>query len=699
MPKTANALGQTLLVVDDDPADRDMLSRRLERPGYRVVLAEDGKQALEFIRQYPCDLILLDHMMPGLSGLETLRLLRETRPAAELPVIMVTARSQSKAIVEALSLGANDYVTKPLDFPVVLARIRNHLAQKKALDTLRASEQHLTQVAKGSGDGLWDWDLSAGQIYFSSRWKEMLGYDQVEIGNDIEEWFSRVHPGDLGRLQAELEAHRDGLTPRFENEHRMLHRDGGSRWMLARGLAVGDENGRAIRMAGSQTDITQSKIADPLTGLPNRILFCDRLTRSLERARHQPGYHFAVLLLDLDRIQLVGGSLGPEARNELLIGVADRLLSGLRVRDTVARLNAYSTVAHLDGDEFGVLLDDIRQPEDAARIAERIQSTLALPFCLSGQEVFASAVVGLTVNSSAYQSPYELLRDASTARNRAKAQGKSRIEIFDSGTRDCAAQRLQLEADLRNAWERQEFELYYQALVALESGRIAGFEALVRWRHPQRGLVGPVDFIPLAEETGLIVPLGRWVLEQACLQVQAWKALPGTTPDLIMSVNVSGKQFLQPNLVEQIVGVLEQTGLPPASLKLEITESTVMQTGADAATMLARLKDSHIGISLDDFGTGYSSLSYLHRFPIDTLKIDRSFIGRLDQTRENTGIIKAIVMLARDLGLKVVAEGVETAEQLSILRTLGCEYAQGYLFSRPIDSAAATQLLESKPRW
>ena len=699
MPDTLEVPEQTLLVVDDEPLNRDMLSRRLERRGYRVVLAEGGEQALELIRQDPFDLILLDHMMPGLSGLETLRLLRETRSAAELPVIMVTAKSQSEAIVEALSLGANDYVTKPIDFPVVLARIRNHLAQKKALDTVRASEQHLTRVAEGSGDGLWDWHLTAGEIYFSTRWKEMLGYGKLEIGNTLDEWFSRVHPNDLVRLQAEIEAHRNGLTPRFENEHRMLHHDGGSRWMLARGLAVRDENGQAIRMAGSQTDITQGKIADPLTGLPNRTLFCDRLTRSLERARHQPGYHFAVALLDLDRIQIVNNSLGPEAGNQLLVGVADRLLSGLRLGDTAARLNGYSTVAHLGGDEFGVLLDDIRQPEDAARIAERIQSTLALPFCLSGQEVFATAIVGLTVNSPEYQSPEELLRDASTAMNRAKAQGKGRIEIFDPGMRVGAVQRLQLETDLRNAWERQEFEVYYQPLVALESGRIVGFEALLRWRHPRRGLVGPVDFIPLAEETGLIVPLGRWVLEQACLQVQAWNALPGVTPDLVMSVNVSGKQFRQANLVEQITEVLEQTGLPPASLKLEITESTMMKTTADAAAMLARLKDSHIGISLDDFGTGYSSLSYLHRFPIDTLKIDRSFIGRLDLARENTGIIKAIVMLARDLGLKVVAEGVETAEQLAILRTLGCEYAQGFLFSRPVDSAAATQLLESKPRW
>lgn len=572
--------------------------------------------------------------------------------------------------------------------------------RKLAEEALRESEERYALAVRGANDGLWDWNLKTNQVYYSPRWKSMLGYSDREISSNLEEWFERIHPEDLEWVKGQIFAHLEGLSSHFENEHRILHCNGTYRWVLNRGLAVRDIDGRVSRMAGSQTDITARKqtekkllhdaLYDALTNLPNRALFTDRLTHAAECKKRDKDYLFAVLFLDFDRFKVVNDSLGHMIGNQLLVAIAHRLTTCLRPGDTIARLG---------GDEFVILLENMKDASDATLIADRIQKELIEPFDLSGHEVFSTASIGIALSTTEYNQPEDLLRDADIAMYRAKALGKARYEIFNSNMHLRAMSLLHLETDLRHAIEREEFRIHYQPIVSLRSGRIAGFEALARWYHPQRGLISPAEFIPVAEETGLIIPIGFWVLREACRQMRSWQIQFPRNLSLIISVNLSGRQFSQPNLVEQINQILLETQLDPHCLKLEITESVVMGNAESAIALLAQLKKLGIHLSIDDFGTGYSSLSYLHRFPIDTLKIDRSFINRIDTDGEQLEIVRTIVTLAWNLGLDVIAEGVETAKQLAQLKSLQCEYGQGYFFSRPLDSEPAGLLVATDSAW
>lgn len=688
-----------LLIVDDNEMNRDMLARRLARKGYVIGLAESAKDLLPRVKEDGIDLVLLDIEMPELTGLDALQALRDSYSPTDLPIIMVTAKNQSDDIVKALEMGANDYLTKPIDFPVALARIGTQLAHKKAQEALKESEERYALAARGANDGLWDWNLMTGDVYFSPRWKAMLGFGEREIDDRLEEWFGRIHDADRERVKEEIAAHQRGLTPHFESEHRLLHKDGGFRWMLSRGLAVHDPTGKASRMAGSQTDITERKVSDPLTGLPNRLLFIDRLGRLIKHSQRRKDHLFAVLFLDLDGFKMINDSLGHLAGDQLLVGVATRLEKCLRSSDTVARLGETFTVARLGGDEFTILLDDIKEPGDADRAAERLMKALAPPFLLAGKEVFTSISIGIALSNTAYDQPEDMLRDADTAMYRAKSLGKARYEVFDADMRASVIARLQLETDMRRALERNEFRNFYQPIVALDSGRIVGFEALMRWQHPTRGMIGPEEFIFVAEETGLIRELGWWSLREACRQMTNWRARSEACFDLTISVNLSAKQLLQQHLVPEMKKLLSETGLPAEALKLEITESAVMADPAAAAEMLQQIKSLGIRLAIDDFGTGYSSLSYLHRFPLDTLKIDRSFISGEAENGGSMEIARTIMPMAKNLRLDVVAEGVETIEQVGLLKKLQCKYAQGYYFSRPVAPEDVPPLLSEEPAW
>ncbi len=688
-----------LLIVDDNEMNRDMLARRLARKGYEIAVTQSAHDLLERVKLDGTDLVLLDIEMPEVSGLDALKTLREAYSAIELPIIMVTAKNQSEDIVKALDLGANDYLTKPIDFPVALARIGTQLSHKRAQEALKESEERYALAARGSNDGLWDWNLSANVVHFSPRWKAMLGYQEAQVGDRPEEWLERIHDADRERVKQEIAAHQKGLTPHFESEHRVLHKDGSFRWMLSRGVAVHDTSGNPLRMAGSQTDITEGKVSDPLTGLPNRLLFIDRVGRLVKHMKRRKDHLFAVLFLDLDGFKMINDSMGHLIGDQLLLGVANRLEKCLRSTDTVARLGEAFTVARLGGDEFTVLLDDIKDPGDAKRAADRMMKALASPFILGGKEVFTSVSIGIALSTSAYEQPEEMLRDADTAMYRAKALGKARYEVFDADMRASVMARLQLETDLHRALEREELRNFYQPIVALASGEIAGFEALLRWQHPTRGLLGPIEFIPVAEETGLIRELGWWNLRKACQQISEWRAGSIAHRHLTISVNLSAKQFLQPKLVEDIRNLLHELALPPEALKLEITESTVMADPSAAIEMLQQIKSLGIRLAIDDFGTGYSSLSYLHRFPLDTLKIDRSFISGMGDDGEGMEIARTILPMANNLRLDVVAEGVETLQQVALLKKLQCKYGQGYYFSKPLSAEGTAALLAGDLTW
>jgi diguanylate cyclase (GGDEF)-like protein/PAS domain S-box-containing protein len=596
-----------------------------------------------------------------------------------------------------LTLGANDYVTKPIDFPVALARIRTHLAHKWAVADLHESEERYALAMRGANDGLWDWNLTTNQVFWSPRWQAMLGHDEGAIGGSPDEWFDRVHPEDLAGVKGALSAHLVDVSDHFESEHRMLHRTGVFRWMRCRGAAVRDENGRATRVAGSLTDVTETKLSDALTGLPNRLLFVDLLDRAITRQTRRPQSMFALLTLGFNRFNLVNDSFGPITADRLLTAVARRLNASLRRADWISRGEPTATLARLGGAEFNVLLDDINDASDAVRVGDRLRAALQESFVIDGRQVFISAAVGIAISTTGYSQPDEVLRDATIALNRARADGTSRCEVFDPEMRLRAASRLQVETDLRHAIENCGFRVHYQPIVSLRTGRIGGVEALVRWPHPVRGLVSPADFIPLAEDSGLIAHITQLILTESCEQMVRWQQQFGDRAPAVVCVNVSSKLFADTALVAELTSILERTGLRPSSLKLEITESAFINDLATARTILDCAQAMGIELSLDDFGTGYSSLSHLHGLQIDTVKIDRSFVGRMGIERHGSEMVRAIVALAHTLGMDVVAEGVETPAQAEQLIALGCEYAQGFHYSKAVDGVAAGQLIAAQP--
>ena len=607
-------------------------------------------------------------------------------------------RRSFKEIDEAMLLSLADYAAIALENASLYQQAQQEIIERKrAVQAMSESEERYELAMRGAKDGLWDWDLKNNRVYYSQRWKSMLGYREDEIGTSPEEWFNRVYPEDYEKMKLEIANHLSGLTSHLECEQRIQHKDGTYHWMLARGLAVWDFNGTATRMAGSQTDITDRKTAehrllhdafhDTLTDLPNRALFMDRLRYAVERAKRRESYLFAVLYLDLDRFKDVNDSLGHMMGDQLLVETSQRLSESLRPTDTVARLG---------GDEFVLLLEDISNIGDATRVAERVQKKLTSTFRVDGHLVHISASIGIVLSLTGYQRAEDVLRDADIAMYRAKAMGKARYEIFDPAMRDRIMERLTLETQLRRALENQELRVYYQPIVSLENGRLTGVEALVRWQHPERGLIYPADFIPTAEETGLIIPLDRWVMAEACRQMRQWQQeIPVVIP-LNISVNISGKQVAQPDLVETIRHILEETGLDGNLLKLEITESAIMENDEFTAEVFARLQELGVQIQIDDFGIGYSSLSYLPRFPLNALKIAQSFVRRMEEDSSLYKIVQSIIMLTHGLGMGVIAEGVETKEQLARLRALGCEYGQGYLVSAPIESSAMSLMLAER---
>jgi PAS domain S-box-containing protein len=580
-----------------------------------------------------------------------------------------------------------------------LQRIRRELTQRNQLFEV---------ITENAADMIAVIDSAGNRLYNSPAYQKVLGYSSEEL--KLTSAVDQIHPEDRQRVLEAAEKAR--LTGRGERlEYRIRHKDGTWRILESVATAIPNEKGQTERLVIVNRDITERKRAeetlahnalhDTLTNLPNRNLFLDRVRHVLALSQRHTSYKFAVLFIDLDEFKVFNDSLGHAAGDALLIQIARRLSVSIRGADTISRpglaggtttFASEETLARLGGDEFTILLEDIRDCGDAIRVAERIQERLAIPLVLQGQEVVTSASIGIAFCSTSYTNSEDLVRDAEIAMYRAKREGKARCQVFDNAMHISAVKRLSLETDLRRALELGEFRVHYQPIVSLQTGRIAGFEALSRWQRPE-GLLSPAHFIQIAEETGIILPMNRLLLREACLRLRAWHDQFPCDPPLTISVNVTPREFAQPDLAAQMGTILAEVGIDPSCINVEITETIAMADPARSSIVLSQLKTLGVHLSIDDFGTGYSSLSRLQGLPVDTLKIDRAFISKMETDSETGEIVRIIIMLAKSLGLKVVAEGAENAEQVSLLKQLKCELVQGYFFARPGDHVAARELL------
>jgi len=724
-----------ILIVEDEMIIAMEIQDRVEGLGYEVLdMASSGEEALKIVRKETPDLILMDIMLKGgIDGVETATQIRQT---LNVPIIYLTAYADNNTLQRAKITEPSGYILKPVNekelqiaieiglykhqmekegvaqkqaeallerFSQLSSMALNNtrlyrtmqqklVQQKRVEEALRLSEERYALAASAANNGLWDWDLQVDEIYFSPQWTALIGYEGEEIGSRPRDWFNRVHHDDLERLQKSLAAAIQGGSEHFENQHRLWHKDSTYRWMLSRGVPVRDETGKVTRIVGTLTDITHRKeteeqlvyeaFHDPLTGLPNRALFTNRLMRAISKSRQLHDYLFAVLFLDLDRFKLINDSLGHLAGDELLVGIAERLKECVRSADTVARMG---------GDEFTILLEDLKSQEDALIVAQRIQESLTEPFYICQQDLFASTSIGIVLGHARYEGAEDLLRDADTALYQAKKHGKARYEVFDVQMHDHARASLQLETELRQAIQQEEFRVHYLPIVSLKNGQVVGLEALARWQHPTRGLLLPVEFIAAAEESGLIIPLGEWVLRTACTELATWQAQFISHPPLTMSVNLSSKQLIQGQLVEQIPQILSEMHLNAQHLKVEIAERSLMEHVDAFDHTFSQLRALGVGLQLDDFSTRY--LDYLHDFPLTTVKIDPSITHGTAMPEQHAQILDTIITLANRLGLKVIAEGVETMAQVNLLRDLRCDYAQGHFFSPALGSADTKTML------
>jgi diguanylate cyclase (GGDEF)-like protein/PAS domain S-box-containing protein len=669
-----------ILLVEDEIIVAMDVQQRLEALHYHVVgHAVTGKEAVRLGSELHPDLILMDVKLRGpMDGIEAAN---QIRAASSVPIIYLTAFADDNTLSKARLTGASGYLIKPFEDRELHSAIEIALYKHSMEEKLRESEERYALAARATNDGIWDWNLKTDEIYYSPRWTAMLGLNENEISTRITEWIDRVHPEDAEGLMCELDNHLKHHSESLNCEYRIRHHDGSYHWMKCCGLALRDQAGKPYRIAGSQADVTMRKeieqqlihkaLHDELTGLANRTLFLDRLEVVIERAQRSSNVFAAVLFLDIDYFKMVNDSLGHAAGDQMLISIAQRLKTCVRAGDTIARFG---------GDEFALLIDGIQVEEEAIAIARRINEEMRQAISLTDQEVFPSASIGIVFTTDRYQAKEDLLRDADTAMYMAKHKGRGGFEVFDPRMREKTIARLQLENDLRRALERKEFRVFYQPIFAASGREMTGVEALIRWQHPVRGFILPGEFIQSAEETGLIVPIGEWVLRTACAQAHAWHE--SGLDHLKLSVNLSARQFNESSLAHVVQNVLNETGMAPELLELEVTESIAMQNLDLTLRTLNIFSRLGVHISIDDFGSGYSSLDHLKSFPANTLKIDRSFIW--DMKPNDCAIVQTMINLAHQLKLTVVAEGVETEEQLQILTKMNCDRVQGFYFGKAV---------------
>ncbi|HED34548.1 MAG TPA: EAL domain-containing protein [Gammaproteobacteria bacterium] len=681
-----------LLVVDDDIVVRSMLIKALQKQNFEVIDAPNGAEGLELFRNYRPDMVLLDVLMPVMNGFETCQIMRELDPERMVPIIMLTGLDDVVSVDRSFEAGATDFITKPVNWSLFAQRVRYALKSREMDFELRKSRHRINHALKVAMLGYWDWDLKSDSIIFPPSVLDMLGIERKQ-SLSLQEFISYVHYDDRDRVMHAFDDARNRGT-RFVLEHRLPGGDNKERYVYQQCEVIMDDARAPRYVLGVIQDITTMKRAedmilhqayhDLLTDLPNQTLFKERLTHAIKVAEHAQ-HQVAVVLLDIDRFQLINESLGHDTGNELLLAFAGFLRGVVHESDTVARIS---------GNEFAILLESPASIDEVTSMLSNLNQALkASIFELADQKVRVTLSLGVATYPNDEMDASSLIQCASAAMRKAKSLGGDQEHFYTHDMNRRVDDRLRMESDLRTAIENNELELFYQPQVDVKSRKIIASEALARWRHRDHGLVSPIRFIPLAEETGLIQPLGHYVLEQAIKQTKQWNT---QGYPLSVGINLSARQFMQADLVEQIKCLIAQYEIDPKHIDLEITETIAMQDADNSINKMHQLKELGVKLSMDDFGTGYSSLSYLHQFPLDVLKIDRSFVKDITGNGEDGAIARAVIAMAHSMKLKVIAEGVETESQYSFLHAYGCEIIQGYLISRPVPADEFEALLSAK---
>ncbi|MEE9424697.1 MAG: EAL domain-containing protein [Methylococcales bacterium] len=696
-----------VLIIDDDVTTQVLASRFLENSGFRTLSATNGQQGLEIFEQSNPDIILLDVEMPEMDGFAVCKKLRALRQGKNIPILMITGLDDVASIQNAYGLGATDFATKPVNWEIMVYRVRYLLRASMVVKALEASKIRLAKAQQIANMGNWDWDISKDTIDWSDEVYRIFQVNPITVKFNRKIFFDLVHPDDREELITSFKVALDKQQP-SNFEYRILLGDGSVRYLHHQSEITLSPDNVAIKLSGTIQDISERKLAeekirrfayyDSLTGLLNRLSFLERLESALSFAKSNNRI-MAILFLDLDDFKRVNDTLGHDRGDLLLKSVAQRLLEGTEANNTIPGREVdgmQANVARLGGDEFTVLLTEITKIEDVGQNAHRILKLLSEPVSLDGHKVFATPSIGIAIYPYDGQDVSSLLKNADTAMYHAKKSGKGNYQFYAKSMNAHGFMRLSLESDLRKALENNELLLDYQPIVDGRTEKIIGAESLLRWNNLNHGLVPPDEFISIAEGNGMIVEIGKWVLRSACMQNKIWQAA-GFEP-IQIAVNLSSLQFRHSDLLDTITDVLKESALDPEHLVLELNEAMIMHNSEHTISILQKLKEIGVRVSIDNFGTGYSSLSYLKQFPVDILKIDKSLLIDLPEDHKNAAITTAVIAMAHGLDLEIIAEGVETLQQVAFLRELDCDALQGYLYGKPISANDFTNMLESNHR-
>ena len=681
-----------LLLVEDNAVNQAYLTaviesvskseEKLEQGRFSVTISETLEESFVVLENQKIDIILLDLTLPDSHGLATFENIHEKKP--NIPIIILTGVDDTELALKAVKLGAQDYLIKGKINKLLLYRSIQYAIQRTSiLAALIESEERYSLALQATNDGIWEWNLRSNTIYYSSRWGEILGLDSQEINGTSEEWFDRIHPEDVSRVEDEIHQHLSNETPKLYSEHRLLHKNGSYIWVRVQGKAMLDQEGSVKKIAGSLIDITAERLQDSLTGLPNKALFFDRIQSVVSRLQHNGGTNFVVMILELENYKLISSNFGPQAAEYALLSAVDKISRTIRETDSLARTGA---------SEFGIILYDNPEVVEVDKIAKEIHKLISKPLLKDGTEFSMTVSIGMVFVDKAFESATEIYRDGVTALQKALQKGRGSTEIYDSEMRTKILNILQMEGRLLRAVERHEFLLQYQPIVSLQEKKVSSFEALIRWDSGGKR-INPNEFIPIAEETDMIIRMGAWVIEEATIQLQRWSYKDNI--DTSVAINFSLRQFKDSDIINYLKKSLSIAKLAHEKIIVEVTESIAMNNISYSLQMLNVLNESGFTISIDDFGTGYSSLSYLKTFPINKIKIDKSFIDEVPHNPDSTAIVRAMIQMAHALSYEVVVEGIENEEQYNFCKEQGADYGQGYYISRPLDPENVSNFIKT----